>query len=251
MNNNKSNGGRVLQGEEKNAVLRQALKEQGYSDSDIAVMLGNSRKTVDGKKSIKSTRVVKDMQFRDFQPWSGGKETYDIIMGEHKDTQMDAMLEEMYPDGITDSELNALLWYNKDEVLQWLGIDEQTYNNYMPVGDGSEDLDPSVPHYSKVAEDEFQDYESEDEMLGNSRKVKKNKKDSKKKKAVKSGFDMSSEDDYNDYLDGDKHPQESEGRVLEGEEKNAVLTEVLKQQGYNDNDIAVMLGQSVKKIPNR
>lgn len=220
MKNIKSNNERVLQGEEKNAVLRDALKQQGYSEQDIAVMLGQGKKApVKGKKAIESARIIQDMSFRDFQPWQGGKATYDVIMAEGKDAEMDAMLDEMYPDGLTDNELNDLLWFDSDDIFEYLGI------NANP--------EKGIP-------DDYEYYNVPEEQSSHPR-ARRIGLDQGKKAPVKGKRFVKSSDEQMPNNDS------GEGRVLEGEEKDAVLREALKQQGYNDQDIAVMLSQSKRR----
>lgn len=175
----------------------------------------NSNKSANGKKPINS-RIYREMSFRDFEPWSGAVETYNRIMEEGKEDEFEAMLEDMYPDGIDETELNDLLWFDEDSVYEWLGIEDEP----------------------EEEEDEPEEEESDDEdFLGNSRrptkKVIKNSRDTAKvvlrssRKSIKS----------------------SEGRVLTGEEKDNVLRQILKEQGYSDSDIAIMLSQSAKRSP--
>ena len=59
---------------------------------------------------------------RNFKPWDGAKETYNTVLENNKLDTLEFMLEDMYPNGIGASELNDLLWFQKDWVLEMLGI---------------------------------------------------------------------------------------------------------------------------------
>lgn len=86
-----------------------------------------------------SLKIISDLS--DFKPWSGAVDTWDKIENAGKVDTLDFMLEDMYPDGLTATELNDLLWFDADWVLSMVGIEEE------PEGDDedadSEDLEES------------------------------------------------------------------------------------------------------------
>lgn len=59
----------------------------------------------------------------DYVPWGGAAETWDIIVEEDKVQALDGLLEEMYPEGLTVTQLNDILWFESDFVFDNLGID--------------------------------------------------------------------------------------------------------------------------------
>ena len=65
------------------------------------------------------------MELGDYEPWSGAVSTWDKIRDEDKIDELDAILEDQYPEGIGLTELNDLLWFDGDTVLSWLGIGEE------------------------------------------------------------------------------------------------------------------------------
>ena len=67
-------------------------------------------------------KIVSEISIADFEAWSGGKSTLDRIISEGKCDELEAVLEELYPDGMTDTQLNDLLWFEPDTVYQWVGI---------------------------------------------------------------------------------------------------------------------------------
>lgn len=71
-------------------------------------------------------KVICDINLRDFQAWSGGKDTLDRVIQEEKADLLEDILDDMYPDGLTDTELNDLLWFDSDQVFEWCGI--KTYD---------------------------------------------------------------------------------------------------------------------------
>lgn len=70
--------------------------------------------------------IKSDISLENFGAWSGGKSTLDRIINEGKCGELESMLEDLYPDGMTDTQLNDLLWFDSDTVFGWLGI--RTYD---------------------------------------------------------------------------------------------------------------------------
>ena len=70
--------------------------------------------------------IKSEISLENFQAWSGAVSTLNRIINEGKCSQLEFMLEEMYPDGMTDTELNDLLWHDSDTVFEWLDI--RTYD---------------------------------------------------------------------------------------------------------------------------
>lgn len=57
----------------------------------------------------------------DFEPWSGAVSTYETLTYEQLQ-QLDGILEDLYPDGATDTQINDLLWFDEDYVAELLGF---------------------------------------------------------------------------------------------------------------------------------
>lgn len=61
-----------------------------------------------------------------FKAWSGAVDTLDRIRREGKCEELEQQLEELYPDGMTETELNDLLWFDSESVYEWLGMRSET-----------------------------------------------------------------------------------------------------------------------------
>ena len=70
-------------------------------------------------------RIYKEFDFDSFQPWSGAVHTYNRIQEERKGAALETILDELYPDGMTETELNDLLWFEPETIFEWLGIEEE------------------------------------------------------------------------------------------------------------------------------
>ena len=66
--------------------------------------------------------ITYELDLNSFEAWSGAKETLERIQREGKCTELENILEELYPDGMTETELNDLLWFEPETVYEWLGI---------------------------------------------------------------------------------------------------------------------------------
>ena len=66
--------------------------------------------------------ITYELDLNSFQAWSGAKETLERIQREGKCAELENILEELYPDGMTETELNDLLWFEPETVYEWLGI---------------------------------------------------------------------------------------------------------------------------------
>lgn len=65
-----------------------------------------------------------EMSLRDFQFWCGAKSNASTLDFEQIE-QVESMLEDLYPDGIDETELNDLFWFDFDQIKEWLGIEEE------------------------------------------------------------------------------------------------------------------------------
>ena len=66
--------------------------------------------------------ITYELDLNSFQAWSGAKDTLERIQREGKCAELENVLEELYPDGMTETELNDLLWFESETVYEWLGI---------------------------------------------------------------------------------------------------------------------------------
>ena len=71
-------------------------------------------------------KVTNDnLSVRNFDAWSGARDTKDLIIGNNKVDEFDFLIEELYPDGLTETLLNDILWFEEDWICETLGIDNE------------------------------------------------------------------------------------------------------------------------------
>jgi len=66
-----------------------------------------------------------DLKLVDFNAWSGAIDTKNAILSNSKGEEFDGLIEELYPDGVTDTELNDLLWFESEWIYESLGINQE------------------------------------------------------------------------------------------------------------------------------
>ena len=57
--------------------------------------------------------------------WSGAVATAERIEEEGKGEEFEALIDELYPEGINRTALNDLLWFDSDWLFEELGISEE------------------------------------------------------------------------------------------------------------------------------
>jgi len=65
-------------------------------------------------------KLHKEESISNFEFWSGAKDTAKYLTNEEFNT-IESMLEELYPDGMSETQLNDLFWFEEDTIAEWLG----------------------------------------------------------------------------------------------------------------------------------
>ena len=71
--------------------------------------------------------ITSEKSLRDFEFWSGAKDTVKYLTMQELDTIED-ILNDLYPDGMNETELNDLFWFDRDTIAEWLG-----YENFEEI----------------------------------------------------------------------------------------------------------------------
>lgn len=70
-------------------------------------------------------RIYSETSLENFEAWSGAVDTLDRVKEAGKCDELESILEDLYPDGMSETELNDLLWFEPETVFEWLGIEEE------------------------------------------------------------------------------------------------------------------------------
>ena len=68
--------------------------------------------------------IKTETNLRDFNAWGGAINTKNIILDAKLEEEFAEIIDELYPDGLSDTELNDILWFDSDWVLKILEIEE-------------------------------------------------------------------------------------------------------------------------------
>ena len=65
-------------------------------------------------------KIYKEQSLTEFEFWAGAKDTVKHLTDDELDT-IEEMLEELYPDGMDETELNDFFWFETGTISEWLG----------------------------------------------------------------------------------------------------------------------------------
>lgn len=71
-------------------------------------------------------KIITETSLFKFDAWSGAIDTQKRIINEGKEAEFEQLIEELYPDGVTDVQLNDLLRFEDKWIYATLGMAEET-----------------------------------------------------------------------------------------------------------------------------
>ena len=80
-------------------------------------------------------KVYTEQSLKDFEFWSGARNRAKYLTDDQFDT-IEAILEDAYPEGMTDIEINDFFWFEEDTIADWLG-----YNSFEELMEESDNED--------------------------------------------------------------------------------------------------------------
>ena len=69
-------------------------------------------------------KITSEISLKNFKAWSGAKDTLNKLIELDKCDELEFILEDLYPDGITNTQLNDILWFEDEWIYETLGIEE-------------------------------------------------------------------------------------------------------------------------------
>lgn len=66
-----------------------------------------------------------ELNLENFEAWSGAIHTLDRIRKAGLCEQLEFILEDLFPNGLTEVQLNDLLWFEPELIYEWLGISDE------------------------------------------------------------------------------------------------------------------------------
>lgn len=72
-------------------------------------------------------KIYVEKSLRNFEFWRGAADTVKWLTYEEIDI-IENILEDSYPDGMDETEINDLFWFEEDTIAEWLG-----YNDFEEI----------------------------------------------------------------------------------------------------------------------
>lgn len=67
-------------------------------------------------------KIYTEKSISEFNFWAGAQDTVKYLTEEQMDT-VEAMLDEAYPEGMSDTQFNDFFWFEDDTIAEWLGYE--------------------------------------------------------------------------------------------------------------------------------
>ena len=67
-------------------------------------------------------KIYQEISLSNFEPWSGAVYMFEKLCNLDKIDELENILEELYPNGMDETELNDFLWFEDDYICELLGI---------------------------------------------------------------------------------------------------------------------------------
>lgn len=103
-------------------------------------------------------RIYSEVDIDEFEFWEGGKCVADSFSEDDLEV-IQNKLEELYPDGMSDTELNDLFWHDEDFVAGLAG-----YSSFQKVKEGIKSDEEDEIYDEAYWDDEIYESEKEDRM---------------------------------------------------------------------------------------
>ena len=69
--------------------------------------------------------IIEERTLSGFKAWSGAVETQERIIEAGLEEEFERLIDECYPEGITSTQLNDILWFDSEWVYESLGMTEE------------------------------------------------------------------------------------------------------------------------------
>lgn len=70
-------------------------------------------------------KISYELELANFNAWSGATNTLNKLIELDKTEELEEILNDLYPEGLTETELNDLLWFEPEWIFETLGIEEE------------------------------------------------------------------------------------------------------------------------------
>lgn len=101
-------------------------------------------------------KITYELDLNSFNAWSGAENTLRRVLNAGKVEELEILLDECYPDGMTETELNDLLRFEPDTIYRWLGM--KTEDELI---EGIQEVDGKIDEIKSEIDELLSDYNDE------------------------------------------------------------------------------------------
>ena len=98
-------------------------------------------------------KITKEISIEEFEGWSGAENTLDKIISEGKAEEFELILEDLYPEGMDETQLNDLLRFESDWCFEAVGIRTESEIE-SELKEAEEELENMMNDYRDEIDDE-------------------------------------------------------------------------------------------------
>ena len=67
-------------------------------------------------------KVYREISLSEFEFWAGAKDTVKYLTDDELE-QIEQILKEIYPEGLSETDINDLFWFEDELIAEWLGYE--------------------------------------------------------------------------------------------------------------------------------
>ena len=79
--------------------------------------------TLQQRKEVITMKIYTENSLSNFEFWSGAVDRVKYLTDDELDT-IEAILEDIYPDGMDETQINDLFWFEEDWIAEMLGYED-------------------------------------------------------------------------------------------------------------------------------
>lgn len=110
-------------------------------------------------------KITYELDLNTFEAWSGAVDTLNRVIAEGKTDELESVLNDIYPDGLSETQLNDILWFEDEWIFETLGIRSESVIN-EELKEAKEELTELKEAFQDELEEETERYNSNRELSG-------------------------------------------------------------------------------------
>jgi hypothetical protein len=67
-------------------------------------------------------KIHREIPLTEFEFWAGARDRVKYLSRDELD-QIEQILEEIYPEGLSETDINDLFWFEEELIAEWLGYE--------------------------------------------------------------------------------------------------------------------------------